>query len=71
MKELTVADPAGAAPAEPPEGSFVSEVDKALDFFATQVKLNLNVNDGGYDPIFHQKAKRRALRAILTALAAL
>jgi hypothetical protein len=49
----------------------VSEVDKALDFFATQVKLNLNVNDGGYDPIFHQKAKRRALRAILTALAAL
>ena len=72
MKDSVVADPTGKAEAPPaPEDSFVSEVDRVLDFFATQVKLNLSVNDGGYDPVFHEKAKRRALRSILAAVAAL
>lgn len=72
MEESTVVDRAGKAETSPaPEDSFVSEVDRILDFFATQVKLNLSVNDGGYDPVFHQKAKRRAVRSILAALVAL
>jgi len=72
MEHSSLADPTRKAEAiAAPEDSFVSEVDRVLDFFATQVKLNLSVNDGGYDPVFHEKAKRRALRSILAAVAAL
>lgn len=54
---------------EPParEDSFLIEVDRILEFFATQVKLNVSMNEESYDPDFHQKSKRRAVRSILAA----
>ena len=50
------------------EDAFLLEVDRLLDFFATQVQLNVSMNPDRYDPDFHNKSKRRAVRSLLAAL---
>jgi hypothetical protein len=49
--------------------AFLAHVDRVLEFFAAQVEMNLTVNGGASDPLFHEKAKRRAVRALLGAVA--